>query len=199
MGRSNITSEKMKYELKTPLAKNQILSLKLDDIVYLSGKIHSLRDQAMRRILQEKKGHPELENAAIYNCGPLVRKKGSGWELISAGPTTSSRMNDLAVEFIPKFGVGAIIGKGGMNEKVLEAMRGKCVYLSAVGGAGAISAEQQKVLGVEWMDLGMPEALWELEADKFGPLIVSMDAHGNSLHGKNIELVNSNLARLIQG
>lgn len=187
----------MKYELKTPLKREQILKLKINDIVYLDGSIFSIRDQAMRRILNEKEKHPELKEAAIYNCGPLVRKKGSEWELISAGPTTSSRMNDLAVEFIPRFGVGAIIGKGGMNEKVLDAMKGRCVYLSAVGGAGAVSAEQLKIKGVEWEDLGMPEAFWKLEADGFGPLIVSMDAHGNSLYKENIKLVNANLDKLL--
>jgi fumarate hydratase subunit beta len=148
--------------------------------------------------LNEKGEHRELQNAAIYNCGPLVRRNGKEWELISAGPTTSSRMNDLAVEFIPRFGVSAIIGKGGMNEKVLEAMRGKCVYLSAVGGAGAVSAKQLKIKGVEWEDLGMPEAFWKLEANKFGPLIVSMDADGNSLYKENIKLVNANLNKLLQ-
>ncbi|MFH1442958.1 MAG: FumA C-terminus/TtdB family hydratase beta subunit [Candidatus Micrarchaeota archaeon] len=187
----------MKIELKTPITKEQVLKLKLNDIVYISGKIFSIRDQAMKRILQEKDTHPELEDAAIYNCGPLVRKKGNGWELISAGPTTSSRMNDLAVEFIPRFGVSAIIGKGGMSQKVLEAMRGKCVYLSAVGGSGAVSAEQLKVMGVEWEDLGMPEAFWKLEAEKFGPLIVSMDAAGNSLYERNISEVRANLGKLI--
>jgi fumarate hydratase subunit beta len=187
----------MKYDLKTPLAKAQILKLKLNDIIYLTGQLFSIRDQAMRRILNEKGDHKELKNAAIYNCGPLVKKNGKEWELISAGPTTSSRMNDLAVEFIPRFGVSAIIGKGGMNEKVLEAMRGKCVYLSAVGGAGAVSAEQLKIKGVEWEDLGMPEAFWKLEADKFGPLIVSMDAKGNSLYQNNIEEVNSRLTIIL--
>ncbi|MFH0971585.1 MAG: FumA C-terminus/TtdB family hydratase beta subunit [Candidatus Micrarchaeota archaeon] len=187
----------MKYELTTPITKKQVQSLKLNDIVYLSGKIFSLRDRAMRRIIDERKDHPELKEAAIYNCGPLVKKSGNNWELISAGPTTSSRMSDLAVEFIPKFGASAIIGKGGMDGKVLEAMRGKCAYLSAVGGAGAISAEQLKVKDVEWLDLGMPEAFWKLEASKFGPLIVSMDAQGNSLYAKNALEVGKNLAKLI--
>ncbi|MEK6953830.1 MAG: FumA C-terminus/TtdB family hydratase beta subunit [Candidatus Micrarchaeota archaeon] len=203
----------MKYELKTPLSNEQVIKLRLNDIIYLSGKLFSIRDQAMRRILEEKHPHPELKNAAIYNCGPLVRKKaqakeggkksssskskGSEWELISAGPTTSSRMNDLAVEFIERFGVSAIIGKGGMNEKVLEAMKGKCVYLSAVGGSGAISAQQLKVTDVEWEDLGMPEAFWKLDAKGFGPLIVSMDANGNSLYQENIREVEANLKKLI--
>ncbi len=187
----------MKYELKTPITKEQIEKMQLNDIVYLSGALFSIRDQAMKRILQEKKEHRELQGTAVYNCGPLAKKKGEKWELISAGPTTSSRMNDLAVEFIPRFQVSAIIGKGGMDEKVLEAMNGKCVYLSAVGGSGAISAQMLEVLDVEWLELGMPEAFWKLEAKRFGPLIVSMDAKGNSLYQKNKEEVESNLNKII--
>ena len=203
----------MKFELRTPILNEQVNKLRLNDIVYLTGKIFSIRDQAMRRILKENHPHPELKNAAIYNCGPLVRKKEKGasiggnwtsreaksgkWELISAGPTTSSRMNDLAVDFIERFQVSAIIGKGGMNEMVLDAMRGKCVYLSAVGGSGAISADQLKVLDVEWEDLGMPEAFWKLEANNFGPLIVSMDSDGNSLYQENIREVTANLEKIL--
>ncbi|MBI5225555.1 fumarate hydratase C-terminal domain-containing protein [Candidatus Micrarchaeota archaeon] len=187
----------MKHLLKAPISKEQVLEFKLNDIIYLSGKVFSIRDQAMKRILDEEKSIHELEGAMIYNCGPLARKNGQKWDLLSAGPTTSSRMNDLAVEFIKKFKVHAIIGKGGMNTKVLDAMKGKCVYLSAVGGSGAISANQLKILDVEWLDLGMPEAFWKLDANNFGPLIVTMDAHGNSLYDKNDLEVDANLQRVL--
>lgn len=173
------------YEWNTPIERKKVLELHAGDRVSMTGIIYSMRDQAIRRILREKtfeKAIPKLEDAAIYNCGPLARKKNGNWELISAGPTTSSRMNALMPELIREHHISAIIGKGGMSQEVLDAMKGKAVYLSAVGGSGAVSAQQLKVNDVQWMELGMPEALWTLEAKLFGPLIVSMDAHGNSLY-----------------
>lgn len=191
----------MKYaELEAPLEKERVAKLKLGDRVVVSGRIYSMRDQAIRRILHpQTKGadFPPLKDGIIYNCGPLVRKKGKEWELVSAGPTTSSRMNPLMPELIGRHGISAVIGKGGMDGKVLEAMRGKCVYLSAVGGSGALAAAQLKVKGVQWLELGMPEALWTLQAREFGPLVVTMDAHGNSLYDRVHARVEKSLASLV--
>jgi fumarate hydratase subunit beta len=105
------------------------------------------------------------------------------WELVAAGPTTSTRMNTLEPQFIEKFGPRVIIGKGGMGKETLKAMeKFGCVYLALTGGAAVLAAKGiKKVKGVEWFDLGMPEALWILEGENFGPLIVAMDTHGNSL------------------
>ena len=188
------------FNLKTPLKADDVLKLVAGDSAAVSGTIFAMRDQAIRRILdgRHSKDVPELRGAAVYNCGPLARKtSGGGWELVSAGPTTSSRMNPLMPKLIEEFGVTAIIGKGGMDAGVLKAMRGKCVYLSAVGGSGVVSAGQLKVLGVKWLDLGMPEAMWTLKADKFGPLIVAMDAHGNSLYDGVAAKVRKNLERIL--
>jgi fumarate hydratase subunit beta len=190
-------------ELRTPLSAADVLKLKAGDAATVSGTIYSMRDQAIRRILDGKHAAdvPELWGAAVYNCGPLARKSAkapAGWELVSAGPTTSSRMNPLMPRMIADYGITAIIGKGGMSAEVLKAMKGRCAYLSAVGGSGVISAEQLKVQGVRWMDLGMPEAMWTLKADALGPLIVTMDAHGNSLYDGVAAKVKENLARLLK-
>ncbi len=165
------------YNLQTPIGKKELGKLKLGDILYLSGQIFSMRDRAHTRALE--KGVPlDLKGGVVFHCGPLV----SGMRLVSAGPTTSSRMNSVTPNFIKKFGISALIGKGGMDEKVSESMRGTCVYLSFTGGCGVLAASSLEVKKVFWRDLGETEALWVLDAKKFGPLLVSMDSKGNSIY-----------------
>ncbi len=154
--------------------------LRAGEIVFLSGTLFTARDQATRRLLEKSNAIPK--NAAVYHCGPLAKKKNKKWKLVSAGPTTSARMNALLPSLIKKCGVRAIIGKGGVDAKTKAAMRGKCVYLAAVGGVGALYAKQLRVRSVRWLELGEPEALWELDARSFGPLIVAIDARGKSLY-----------------
>jgi fumarate hydratase subunit beta len=91
-------------------------------------------------------------------------------------------MNALLPTLVRKCGVRALVGKGGVSKEVVRAMRGRCVYLAAVGGAGALYARQLKVRGVKWLELGEPEALWTLEAKNFGPLVVAIDSKGKSLY-----------------
>ncbi|MEE9151959.1 MAG: FumA C-terminus/TtdB family hydratase beta subunit [Thermoplasmata archaeon] len=176
--------------LTTPLYENAVRDLKTGDIVYLNGEIYTARDEAHIRALdylENGKDLPvKLEDAAVFHCGPIMQKKGEKWHLIAAGPTTSSRMNSLEPDFIGKFGIKAIIGKGGMSRPTLDAMkRFGCVYLAITGGAALLAAKGiKRVKEVHWLDLGMPEALWVLESEDFGPLIVAMDAHGNSLYEK---------------
>lgn len=174
-------------EFRTPISEKDVRSLEAGDTIYITGTIFTARDQVHRKALLEKP--KELERAVIFHCGPLVRKTKGGWEVVSAGPTTSSRMNALEPEFIRTFGTRAIVGKGGMDAKVLEALKELgCVYLAMTGGCGALAAARIKqVKSVKWLEeLGEPEALWELEVEKFGPLVVAMDVNGNSLY-KNPE------------
>ncbi|AMK13126.1 fumarate hydratase beta subunit [methanogenic archaeon mixed culture ISO4-G1] len=136
----------------------------------------------------------DLYGSALFHCGPImVQREDGSWGVIAAGPTTSARMNKLEPEFIRKFKVRAIIGKGGMSKETAQAMKEVgCVYLAATGGAAISLAEGlSRCTGGEWLDLGMPEAMWRFETDKFGPLIVAIDAEGNSLYEK----VSSNLVR----
>lgn len=175
-------------KLSLPLKEEQIRSLKAGDIVYLSGMMYTARDEAHMRALElheEGKKLPVIfESNAVFHCGPIMRKKGDRWELVAAGPTTSSRMNSLEPKFIETFRPAAIIGKGGMSKPTIDAMsKYGCVYLAITGGAAVLAAKGVKeVKGVEWYDLGMPEALWMLQAENFGPLIVGIDTHGNSLY-----------------
>jgi len=106
------------------------------------------------------------------------------WEIIAAGPTTSARMEEAAPKVIEKLRIRAIIGKGGMGILTREAMRRyECVYFSMTGGAAVLAATQIKAIkAVYWEDLGMAEAVWHLLVEDFGPLVVSIDASGNSLY-----------------
>ena len=179
-------------KLTTPLKENKIRDLTIGDVVYLSGEVFTSRDEGHIRALEyldEGKKLPiKFENAVVFHCGPIMRKEGESWHLIAAGPTTSSRMNSLEPKFIGRLGVRAIIGKGGMSRPTLDAMKKfGAVYLSITGGAALLAAKGIKsVKEVHWLDLGMPEALWVLESQGLGPLIVAMDSHGNSLY-ENIE------------
>ena len=173
----------MEYRLNTPLKQEDIDDLRAGDIVHISGTVLTARDEAHARILEmaeEKKELPfDLKGAVIYHCGPLMREKGSGWEVVAAGPTTSARMSKMTPELLGVHEVRAFVGKGGMDN-VTDSMSGKAVYLAFTGGCAALAAKSiRNVSTVHWLDLGMPEAVWELEVDDFGPLVVGIDSHGS--------------------
>jgi len=170
--------------LETPLSEKDVRSLKLGDTVYLSGSIITGRDKMhMRAANAEDDASKMIRGSVIFHCGPIITGTEGNWKIIAAGPTTSARMNSTQPEVIRRYGVRAVIGKGGMSSEVCEAMKETgCVYLAATGGAAVSIAECLDAEGVEWSDLGMAEAMWKLRANRLGPLIVAMDADGNSLY-----------------
>ena len=188
--------------LGTPLSEEVVRSLTAGEEVSLSGPIFTARDEAHLRALEmHRRGEPvpfDLRGMAVYHCGPIMFKCGEGWKMVAAGPTTSSRMNSLEPEFIKEFGVRAIIGKGGMSKATVEAMREYgCVYLAFTGGAAVIASQGiAEVSGVDWLDLGMPEAVWHLQARDFGPLIVGIDAQGRSLYDDVDRKVSANVIEI---
>ncbi len=125
----------------------------------------------------------DLKGAVLYHCGPVMLKQGGEWVVKAASPTTSMREEPYQAHVIGKYGVRAVIGKGGMGAKTLAALKEHgAVYLNAIGGAAQYYARTvEKVLGVELMQFGVPEAMWRLRVKNFAA-IVTMDAHGNSLH-----------------
>ena len=171
------------HHLSTPLTLSDVTRLRAGDLVYLSGTVMTVRDRACNRILEASEASDipfDLENAVIYHCGPIVREVDGSWEVIAAGPTTSSRLNSQTTDILYRFGVHAIIGKGGMS--IADAMRDRCAYLAYTGGCAAVAADHiDSVRGVHWIDLGMAEAVWVLEMRDFGPLIVGIDSHGRNL------------------
>ncbi len=186
--------------LQTPLKKEDLLKLEVGDAVYISGEIITARDAAHMRILEFfERGEEipfELNCSVIYHCGPII-KKNHEFKVISAGPTTSARMNPMTPKILEKVDCLAIVGKGGMSDEVVEALKGKGVYLAYPGGAGALAAKAiKKVRAVYWEDLGMPEAVWVFEVENFGPCIVGIDAKGNSIYKKVEKVVEENFKKL---
>lgn len=186
----------MKKRLFTPLGKEEIKELQVGDIVYLSGEVYTARDRAHNRIMEYKIKDAEEEipiekGAVLYHCGPLIRKKNENekWEIIAAGPTTSSRMDDTMPEIIETLRIRGIIGKGGMGIATREALQKYCcVYFAITGGAAVLAATRiTAIKAVYWADLGMAEAVWHLVVEDFGPLVVGIDAAGNSLYEKVTE------------
>lgn len=194
----------MAKRLKTPLSESDARSLKAGETVYIDGIVYTGRDEVHIHALEyAEKGKTvpvDFKGSALFHCGPIMRKVGEKWEVVAAGPTTSSRMNSLEPQFIEKFRPGAVIGKGGMSQPTVDAMKKfGCVYLAITGGAAVLAAKGIKdVKGVEWYELGMPEAIWIMEADNFGPLTVAIDAHGNNLFADVGAKVKDNEAKVRQ-
>ena len=189
--------------LYTPLDEKTVRSLKLGEIVNITGPVVTGRDEVHIRALEyldEGKEVPVcLNEAALYHCGPIMKQNQDGtWSVVAAGPTTSARMNALEPRFIREFKIRAVIGKGGMSKEVAEAMKEVgCVYLAATGGVAVTYAEGlARVTGHDWADLGMPEALWQFQTKSLGPLIVAIDANGNSLYEAVKEKVAENLSKM---
>lgn len=174
-------------ELTTPITDEDIDKLKAGDVITISGQILTARDQAHKRILEE--GAPcDIGGAVLFHAGPIIQEENeneedSKYKMVAVGPTTSMRMNPYESDVLD-MGAKIIIGKGGMDDSVREALkRNNAVYVVATGGCAALYVDRvNEIKGVNWLDLGMPEAIWDLDVDSFGPLIVAMDAQGNSLY-----------------
>jgi fumarate hydratase class I len=167
--------------LQTPLRESDVRKLKVGDVVLLNGVVFTGRD-AVHKYLHDGGDLDVIREGVIYHCGPVVLKDGAGYRVVAAGPTTSIREEPYQADIIKRFGVKAVIGKGGMGAKTQKACQDHgCVYLHAIGGAAQIYAQcVQRVLSVRLEQFGSPEAVWELEVRNF-PAVVTIDTHGNNL------------------
>lgn len=191
----------MKKVLATPIADEDIASLRIGDVVYLDGLLVTCRDVGHRRLIELGRDLPvDLKGLAIFHAGPIVAKEGDGWRMISIGPTTSMRMERYESRFIEQTGVKLIVGKGGMGADTAEACkRHKAVHAVFPGGCAVLAAiEVEAVERVEWLDLGMPEALWVCRVKRFGPLIISIDTEGNNLFADNRAAFNARKGPIIE-
>jgi fumarate hydratase class I len=180
---SEESGKRREVVLTAPITEEQIRELKVGDVVIINGLMHTGRD-ALHKYLMDHDSPVDLNGGVIYHCGPVMSKDENGeWHVKAAGPTTSIREEPYQGDIIKKFGIRAVIGKGGMGAKTLAALKEHgAVYLNAIGGAAQYYAECfKKVEGVDFLEFGIPEAMWHFQAEGFAA-IVTMDSHGNSLH-----------------
>jgi fumarate hydratase class I len=187
-------------KLTFPFTEDKVRALKVGDEVLLSGIVFTGRDAVHKYLHDGGKLPPgvSLRDGIIYHCGPVMLKLPDGtWKCNAAGPTTSIREEPYQGQIIHDFGVRGVIGKGGMGDRTVEACRQNgCVYLHAVGGAAQVLAECVKqVRNVYFLaEFGSPEAIWELEIVDF-PAVVTIDAHGHSLHKEIFAASSAELAK----
>jgi len=189
--------------LTLPTDEATIRSLRVGDFVELSGRVITGRDAAHHWLVQAFRENvaPYLKDSVIYHVGPVVRKNPDGsYSFVAAGPTTSAREEPYQADVIGMYGVRGVIGKGGMGPKTLEGLKKHgAVYFHAIGGAAQVLAQCVKRVETVFMleEFGVPEALWVIEVEDF-PVVVTMDAHGNSLHKEVEAKSQQKLAALLQ-
>lgn len=172
--------------LKTPLSDNDIKELTSGDIVYISGTLITARDEAHKRAKSTPLPEDlDLSGAVLYHTGPIVKDN----VVLAAGPTTSMRMDDYEPDFLEKYDVKLIVGKGGMGEKTKQAcIKHNVCHGIYPGGCGVLAANAVKKVDREiWPDLGMPEAVWVLTVEDFGPVTINIDSKGGDLMTDNIK------------
>lgn len=185
--------------LALPLDEDAVRRVAVGDLVWLSGVLYTGRDAVHHYLASGGDCPVDLRQGVIYHCGPVVVRAGAGWRVTAAGPTTSSREEPYMATLIARYGLRGVIGKGGMGASTLDACRQYgCLYLHAVGGAAQVLADAiREVRGVHLLDrFGAPEAIWELRVEDF-PAVVTMDAHGHSLHEQVLSRSRAALADLL--
>ncbi len=202
-------------EITLPISDETIRSLRVGETVALTGVMMTGRDAVHKWMIETfiKKTRqpteddmqvyqaikPILDGGVIYHCGPVVAGVDTGeYRFVAAGPTTSIREEPYQGDVMRHFNLKGVIGKGGMGPKTLQACQEvPAVYFHAVGGAATLIAQSVKrVLAVHKLDFGVPEAMWVIEVAQF-PVVVTMDAHGNSLHAQVQEQAEAVLANLL--
>jgi L(+)-tartrate dehydratase beta subunit len=182
--------------LTTPIQNEDLEPLTIGDIIYLNGYLVTSRDDVHQRLIKQHKGLPiDLTGKAIFHAGPIMQEiegQSGKYRVISIGPTTSMRMDKYEKQFIGETGVKLIIGKGGMGQNTAAGCREyKAVHAVFPGGCAVLAANcVEEVERVEWLDLGMPEAMWVMRVKEFGPLIVSIDTRGYNLFENNKKAFN---------
>jgi fumarate hydratase, class I len=182
--------------LSAPLTEESVRALRVGDVVLIRGEMYTGRD-AVHAHLMKNPPPVDLNGAVLYHCGPVMMQENGKWTVKAAGPTTSIREEPYQADVIRNYGVRAVVGKGGMGAKTSAALKNfGAVYLNAIGGAAQYYARTVRdVLDVHLIDFGIPEAMWHLKVENF-PAIVTMDAHGNSLHADVEKATAAELERL---
>ena len=194
----------MDYHLKTPVPEDEIRKLKMEDLVYVTGTVITARDEAHLKALElHEKGEKlpvDFKGVGVFHCGPIMKKVDGEWTVIAAGPTTSARMEIFQDNFIETFRPALIIGKGGMGDRTSKACQEYgCAYGAFTGGAALLAARGiKKVREVHWLEeLGMPECLWVYDVEDFGPMIITIDTHGNNMTQDVKEQVTARMEKIM--
>ncbi|NQS91120.1 MAG: fumarate hydratase C-terminal domain-containing protein [Chloroflexi bacterium] len=202
-------------ELSIPISPESILDLHTGDTVQLTGVLATGRDAVHKWMIDtfiRKTRKPQDDDLAvyeaikpifmeslIYHCGPVVSGMDSGdYKFVAAGPTTSIREEPYQSEVLRHFNMRGVIGKGGMGPSTLQACQDvPAAYFHAIGGAASLIAESvEEVIGVYKLDFGVPEAIWVLKVKNF-PVVVTMDAHGKSIHAEVEEASKKKLKEIL--
>jgi tartrate/fumarate subfamily iron-sulfur-dependent hydro-lyase beta chain len=187
--------------VKVPMTPEESLALRAGDLVSLEGVIVTGRDRMHKYLVEEKPSVGDipfdLSGTVLYHCGPLVAERDGAYRVLSAGPTTSMRMEMYEASVIREYPLRGIMGKGGMGTKTLQALKdNSCVYFHTIGGAAVYLADRIKNTAGVWKldEFGPAEAMWLFEVEGF-PAIVTMDAHGNDIHR---EIENISLKKFLE-
>jgi len=174
--------------INLPMTKDDVRSLNVGDVVLINGRLVTGRDKLHKFLFNEKSSRRRmpfnLEGTILYHCGPIIRETPNGFRLIAGGPTTSIRVEMYEHRIISGYGLRGVMGKGGMGRQTLKALKENgCVYLHTIGGAAVYLADRVKRVVDVWKleEFGKTEAMWVFDVENF-PAIVTMDAHGRSLH-----------------
>lgn len=186
-------------ELHSPITETSVRVLRTGDAVTISGTLFTARDRFHRHAADGGSCPVDLRGGVLFHCGPVIVGPPARRRLLAAGPTTSIREEPYMSDMIERFGIRAIIGKGGMGENTLAACaRYGCIYIQATGGAAQFLRHRFKSIdAVYFLDtFGPAEALWQFQVDRF-PGIVTMDTHGRSLYSRVAIRARKQFKRLI--
>jgi len=189
-------------KINLPVNESEIRKLEVGDEVSLNGVLITGRDAAHAWMVKDKPKEIRkyLKDSVLYHCGPVVKKKYNDWQFVAAGPTTSIREEPYEAAVIKEYEIRGVMGKGGMGDKTLQALKESgAVYFHAVGGAATLLGQAVKRVHdvIKLEEFGTPEAMWIIEVEDF-QAVVTMDSHGNSLH-KEIKLKSDKVAQELIG
>lgn len=195
----------VEHDLKLPLSDADVRALKLGDIVYVSGEIHSTAGIPTHKRMLECLARGEalpfgLKGGALFHLGSYnIEDADGGLKILYINPTTSTRFNDLMPQLIPALGLRLTGGKGGLDARSAQAMKDAgCVYLSFLGGGAPILTDAiKRVTGIGWRDMISHYRLVRIEVERLGPLTVAIDAHGNSVYDDTIKAIQDKRASIL--
>jgi L(+)-tartrate dehydratase beta subunit len=194
--------------LSLPASAADLRALELGTVVYLTGRVFTAREGAYKRAIEDGIGMPASRAAlglANFHCSPAASVNADGSHTVGAVTATASfRFAKWLDGWLDLSGCNIVIGKGGMTSEIYRRsfVPRDAIYLTTVGyGTGALLGRGiTRVAGVYWLEeLGLAQAVWVLDVQKFGPFLVESDLAGNSLFERENAKIAPGLAQLYDG